>query len=162
MFKLVMILGTFLVIFCGLILSKMTVLLAATNARLNMSVYCATYLINNESYKEDNHTIIKYTSYKQCLTTANNYELTNNEPCLQPRDSNSDVLIGSPSEFQLCESISIRWIWCLTLILITPEFFVFLRCLWTASFKNEDFPSKMMLLIVSTITNFISMVILNI
>ena len=136
-----MITGTFLIILCGLVISKMTVLLAATNTRINMSIYCTTYLQPGSNNL----------TYKQCVTTSYYYNVTGNESCLQPRHSNPDIPIGSVTEYDICESVSVRWIWCLTLILITPEFFIFLRCFWSICFKKETTPSVLMFLTVSTV-----------
>ena len=140
MFKLVMIIGTFLVILGGLILSKMTVLLAATNTRYNMSIYCKAYQTTSDT---------STSVYRQCLTTPYYYDVSGDESCLQPLDNSTDTPIGSVTEYRICESIAVRWIWCLTLILITPEFFVFLRSLYRICFKNETSPSCLMLFIVS-------------
>ena len=109
-----MIIGTFLVILGGLILSKMTVLLAATNTRYNMSIYCKAYQTTSDT---------STSVYRQCLTTPYYYDVSGDESCLQPVDNSTDTPIGSVNEYRICESIAVRWIWCLTLILITPEFF---------------------------------------
>ena len=133
------IVGTFLIILGGLIISKMTVLLAATNTRYNMSIYCKAYQTSSDT---------STSVYRQCLTTPYYYDVSGDESCLQPLDS-TDTAIGSVTEYRICESIAVRWIWCLTLILITPEFFVFLRSLRRICLKNETSPSCVMLIIVS-------------
>ena len=131
------IIGTFLIILSGLIISKMTVLIAATNTRYNMSIYCKAYQTTSASV------------YRQCLTAPYYYDVSGDESCLQPLDNSTDTAIGSVTEYRICESIAVRWIWCLTLILITPEVFVFLQSFRRICLKNETSPSCVMLIIVS-------------
>ena len=86
-------------------------------------------------------------SYAQCMTTAYKYTVTYNESCLAPELSSDSR--AHHGRFTACNSIAIRWIWCLTLIIMTPELFVFLRCLWSICFKVEARPKARSLFTVS-------------
>ena len=89
----------------------------------------------NNSWMKISGNVMKYA---QCMTAAYNYTVTYNESCLEPElSSDSPTYHG---EYIACNSIAIRWIWCLTLIIMTPELFVFLRCLWSICFKVEARP----------------------
>ena len=134
-----MIVGITVCIFFGTILSKMTVLLAAGNIlRSNNTLYCIqyqfTYLISNGT-----ENVTEF--YAKCITPPDNYTVTeNSDSCLNP-DSVTDEIYQTGQEYSVCDAVSIRWIWSLVLILITPEFFVFCRNVWTTFFKREDRPS---------------------
>jgi len=52
------------------------------------------------------------------------------------------------------EVIQVEWIWCLFLILITPQVFTVIRCGWLASFKNKRFCTKRILFLVLTVETF--------
>ena len=135
----IMIVGIILCIFLGTILSKMTVLLATGNIlRKNNTLYCIqyqyTYLISNGT-----ENVTEY--YAKCITPADNYTVSeNSDSCLNP-DSVTDEVYQTGQEYSVCSAVSIRWIWSLILILITPEFFVLCRNIWIACFKKEDAPS---------------------
>ena len=134
-----MIAGITICIFLGTILSKMTVLLASGNIlRSNNTLYCIqyqfTYLISNGT-----ENVTEF--YAKCITLPHNYNVTeNSDSCLNP-DSVTDEIYQTGQEYSVCDAVSIRWIWSLVLILITPEFFVLCRNMWTACFKSEDTPS---------------------
>ncbi len=139
-----MIIFTFLAILFGVVITKLTILIAAANVREHMSVNCIKYN-RTHSGKITHH-------YTQCINPAINYTVTYQEECLGRIESmDSEYARG---EYQICKTLSIRWIWCLTLMVITPEVFVFIRCLWTILFKKEKSPKKGTIFIVSKIQLF--------
>ena len=133
------IIGLFICIFFGTILSKMTVLLAAVNVRTDTPLYCIQYNSTSESYA-------------QCVTLMNNQSFSVNQTltCLTPKNDATDSVSRSGQYYSACEALAIRWIWSLTLILLTPELFVFVRSLSTMCFKREKTPSKSLFLTVSS------------
>ena len=140
--KVVIIIGIFICIFFGTILSKMTVLLAAVNVRTDTPLYCIQYNSTTDNYAQcvtlwNNQSIIDLTSYNQTLS------------CLTPRNDATDSVSRSGQYYGVCEAVAIRWIWSLTLILLTPEVFVFIRSLSTMCFKREKTPTASLFLTVS-------------
>ena len=139
-FKIVMIVGVFICIFFGTIISKITVLLAAVNMRTNTPLYCVQY----------NYTYINGSDiHAKCITLPNNYTVTNQDSCLMPENGEADSIERIGQSYSVCNAVAIRWIWGLTLILLTPEIFVFLRNLSTMCFKREKTPSRTIFLVVS-------------
>ena len=139
-FKIVIITGVFICIFFGTILSKMTVLLAAVNVRTNTSLYCVQY---------NSSRINSSDIYAQCITLPDNYTVSSQDSCLVPANSVTDTIEREGQIYSLCNAVAIRWIWSLTLILLTPEIFVFFRNLLTVCFKKEKTPPKSVFLIAS-------------
>ena len=100
--------------------------------------------IRNEQYVQ---TDISFNLYR-CLFASDSYTVRYaEETCLRPaQSSDSWFKFG---EYYTCNSVPIRWIWGLMLIIMTPEFFVFVRSLWTIGFKKERKPSLRTLLTAS-------------
>ena len=92
-------------------------------------------------------TNISFNLYR-CILPSDNYTMIYaEETCLRPADSSDSwTKFG---EYYTCNSVPIRWIWGLMLIIMTPEFFVFVRSLWTIGFKKERKPSLRTLLTAS-------------
>ena len=141
-----MVVGITVCIFLGTILSKMTVLLAAGNVLQSKerNLYCIQY---NFTYSILNGTENVTEYYAKCITKADDYNVSNSDSCLDP-DSAMHEVYQPGQEYSVCDAVSIRWIWCLTLILITPNFFVFCRSFWIYCFKNEKWPSLKLFLVV--------------
>lgn len=53
-------------------------------------------------------------------------------------------------ERQMCQSVAVRWLWCLLLIMVTPYLFVFLRSAWNCCFKTKKNPSLDVFFLVSS------------
>ena len=138
-FKVVVIFCLFICIFFGTILSKMTVLLAAVNVRTNTLLYCVQY----------NTTPPGVEVYAQCVTLPYVYNDSTNLTCLGPENGATDSLSRPGQDYRACDALAIRWIWSLTLIMLTPEIFVFIRSFWTMCFKKEKRPAKKLFFTVS-------------
>ena len=133
------IIGIFVCIFFGTILSKMTVLLAAVNVRTDTPLYCIQYNSTTDNYAK-------------CVTLLNNQSISYNQTlsCLTPINDATDSVSRSGQYYGVCDAVAIRWIWSLTLILLTPEVFVFIRSLSTMCFKREKTPTASLFFTVSS------------
>lgn len=159
----IMVLG--LVIMC-----KTTFLLAASNSLLPH----ARNMTNDTLYNKTEERTWYCTVYEEIVYGSSEVNETTPQPvikevtkCMAVPPSWNPVTTGNTNistltclgdnkgTFQtsysakMYSAFSARWNWCLWLIIVTPEFFVFLRCFWRILFKIKRSPSARTLIIVS-------------
>ncbi len=164
-FKVICIVVIFiLVLFCAVI-TKGTLLFVTSQIRQNISLLCTTHTYGVPS--EDNTQCVVVpvnfwqdsgnTTTTSTTTTVTTTKATTEHPvavvsCLASSSNLANPLVVTSSFNYMCQSVTVRWLWCLLLIMVTPYFFVFARSAWYCCFKTKDNPSLGVFLVVSTCT----------
>ena len=102
-----------------------------------------------------------YTNYTNCVAIPRPYtfdpESIYNESleCIWSSNASGNVFIKQKQgklhyETEMCDYVSVQWVWCLYCIIVTSYFFTFLRCLWYMAFKTKKTPTLKTLAIVSS------------
>ena len=68
--------------------------------------------------------------------------------CLRHGDTELDV-----DQRQMCDLVAGQWMWCMSLIIMTPYIFTFLKCLWRIVLKKCNTPDVTVILVVSFVVS---------
>ena len=150
-FKIITIVIIFIFILGCALISKATLLFVTSQIRQNITLVCNTYTSNKATVGGFNNT--------QCVVLPDNYnsnpnvtlpELADFLACLALDsivDATETIVTSSFNTY--CNSVTVRWLWCLLLMMVTPYFFVFLRSAWNCCFKTKKNPSLDVFFLVS-------------
>ena len=103
-----------------------------------------------------------YTNYTNCVAIPRPYTLdpesiyNESLECIWPCNRSGNVFIKPKQEHlhyetEMCDYVSVQWVWCLYCMTVTPYFFTFFRCLWYMAFKTKKSPKFKTLVIVSIV-----------
>ena len=120
----------FVIVLAGAIVSQGTVLYAVSNMHHNKTVSC--YLYFRATKGSDN---ITRTDYKYDCSLKTEVD----KRCMKPPEGYTPTTL--PFDTQVCPSVKTQWVWCAFLMIVTPYFFVFLRCLWYICFRRKRNPT---------------------
>ena len=154
-FKIITTVIVFIFILGCALISKATLLFVTAQIRQNITLVCNTYTSSNASLGGFNNT--------QCVVLPDNYDSgTPNGTITLPEladalgtclasesivDATETTVTSSYRTY--CNSVTVRWLWCLLLMMVTPYFFVFLRSAWNCCFKTKKNPSLDVFFLVS-------------
>ncbi len=150
-FKVISILGIFILVSGATFISKGTLLYAAANARQNIPMSCVNYTSANVTLNLNltKCVVLPVSAPVVPTTDPNISSVSTSFSCLLPDDVDFWVVDTTLPVTVTCTSVSVRWLWTLLLIMCTPYFFVFIRCMWLVCFKSKVTPTMDILLVVS-------------
>ena len=175
----------FLVVLCGAICAKGTLLFIASHVRQDINFvcninndtsinYCFREPINN-NIKNDNDSLQTTISalWKYIPETPktqngvwSHYDTNGNvtgllsyyETPYEITQDDYELVAGKNGtvfvRVRMCEEITMRWAWCLLLVMTTPAIFGWVRCFWRMCFKKTKSPVVSTIGFVSHILEF--------
>ena len=160
-FKVITIIVTFVFVLGCALISKGTLLFVTSQIRQNITLLCNSYTSDDPTLGGTNNTQCVllpdgfYSHFNQNNTNISGIDvssaLTQSLTCLASDSIVDDVFTTVVSSRRtMCSSVTVRWLWCLLLIMVTPYFFVFLRSAWNCCFKTKKNPTLDAFFLVST------------
>jgi hypothetical protein len=148
-FKILTYIFLFAFVIGGTVISQGTLLYATSNINSNRSITCFRY--QRAEIGSDN--ITRTERIYDCMLFVESQVY---DRCIKQPEGYAH-LYPPFLKTELCDTVKTQWVWCAFLIIVTPYFFVFLRCLWYICFRRKRNPECGALLAVSSI--FVSLLL---